>query len=93
MRTKSLATETTLSTISPAEAEAKIAPVVALLEVPLLELRKSLGTNTSADPDADVVAALTSASTATSATGGTRYTSTSPATVPINSSGLCRSCA
>ncbi|GEM30342.1 hypothetical protein NN3_13490 [Nocardia neocaledoniensis NBRC 108232] len=68
MRTKSLATETTLSTISPAEAEAKIAPVVALLEVPLLELRKSLGTNTSADPDADVVAALTSASTATSAT-------------------------
>ncbi|MEV0335938.1 hypothetical protein [Nocardia sp. NPDC050717] len=68
MRSKSLATETTLSTISPAEAEAKIAPVVALLEVPLLELRKSLGTNTSADPDADVVAALTSASTATSAT-------------------------
>ncbi|WP_280340616.1 hypothetical protein [Nocardia neocaledoniensis] len=68
MRSKSLATETTLSTISPAEAEAKIAPVVALLEVPLLELRKSLGTNTSAVPDADLVAALTSASTATSAT-------------------------
>ncbi|MGW5439720.1 hypothetical protein [Nocardia asteroides] len=68
MRTKSLATETTLSTISQAEAEAKIEPVIALLEVPLLELRKSLGANTSADPDADVVAALTSASTATSAT-------------------------
>ncbi|MFE3542570.1 hypothetical protein ACFXK0_06310 [Nocardia sp. NPDC059177] len=68
MRTKSLVTETTLSTITPAEAEAKIAPVIALLEVPLLELRNSLGTNTSTDPAADVVAALTSASTATTAT-------------------------
>ncbi|KQY33430.1 MULTISPECIES: hypothetical protein [Nocardia] len=68
MRTKSLATETTLSTITPAEAEAKIAPVIALLEVPLLELRRSLGSNTSADPDASVVAALTSASAATTAT-------------------------
>ncbi|MGW6728143.1 hypothetical protein ACWF9G_19780 [Nocardia sp. NPDC055029] len=68
MATKSLVTETTLSTITPAEAEARIAPVVALLEVPLLELRKSLGSNTSADPDADVVAALTSASDATTAT-------------------------
>ncbi|APE33088.1 hypothetical protein BOX37_02905 [Nocardia mangyaensis] len=65
---RSLVTETTLSTITPAEAEAKIAPVVALLEVPLLELRKSLGTNTSADPDPTVVAALTSASNATTAT-------------------------
>lgn len=64
---RSLVTETTLSTITPAEAEAKIAPVVALLEVPLLELRKSLGTNTSADPDPTVVAALTSASNATTA--------------------------
>ncbi|MFE6924910.1 hypothetical protein ACFVAV_28100 [Nocardia sp. NPDC057663] len=68
MATKSLVTETTLSTITPAEAEARIAPVVALLEVPLLELRKSLGSNTSADPDADVVAALTSATDATTAT-------------------------
>ncbi|MFD4429527.1 hypothetical protein [Nocardia sp. NPDC058497] len=68
MRAKSLVTETTLSTITPAEAEAKIAPVVALLEVPLLELRKSLGSNTSADPDAEVVAALTSATNATTAT-------------------------
>ncbi|MFD3507369.1 hypothetical protein [Nocardia sp. NPDC058666] len=68
MRSKSLVTETTVSTISPAEAEAKIAPVIALLEVPLLELRKSLGSNTSADPDAAAVAALTSASTATNAT-------------------------
>lgn len=68
MRAKSLVTENTLSTITPAEAEAKIAPVVALLEVPLLELRKSLGSNTSADPDAEVVAALTSATNATTAT-------------------------
>lgn len=68
MRAKSLVTETTLSTITQEEAEAKIAPVVALLEVPLLELRKSLGSNTSADPDAEVVDALTTASTATSAT-------------------------
>ncbi|WP_278264698.1 hypothetical protein [Nocardia sp. AG03] len=68
MRTKSLVTENTLSTISPAEAEAKLAPVIALLEVPLLELRKSLGTNTSADPDPSVVSALTSASNATTAT-------------------------
>ncbi|MFD4461957.1 hypothetical protein [Nocardia sp. NPDC058480] len=68
MRSKSLVTETTLSTITPAEAEAKIAPVIALLEVPLLELRSSLGSNTSADPDASVVAALTSASAATTAT-------------------------
>ncbi|MFD3704140.1 hypothetical protein ACFWUP_13435 [Nocardia sp. NPDC058658] len=68
MRAKSLVTETTVSTITPAEAEAKIAPVIALLEVPLLELRKSLGSNTSPDPDASVVAALTSASAATTAT-------------------------
>ena len=68
MRAKSLVTETTLSTITQEEAEAKIAPVVALLEVPLLELRKSLGSNTSADPDTDVVNALTTASAATSAT-------------------------
>ncbi|MFB7877753.1 hypothetical protein ACFC06_21115 [Nocardia sp. NPDC056064] len=68
MRTKSLVTENTLSTITPAEAEAKLAPVIALLEVPLLELRKSLGTNTSADPDPSVVSALTSASNATTAT-------------------------
>ncbi|MGY0503039.1 hypothetical protein ACWZHB_31530 [Nocardia sp. FBN12] len=68
MRSKSLVTETTVSTITPAEAEAKIAPVIALLEVPLLELRNSLGSNTSADPDASVVAALTSASAATTAT-------------------------
>ncbi|MEV0061554.1 hypothetical protein [Nocardia sp. NPDC050718] len=68
MRAKSLVTETTLSTTTQEEAEAKIAPVVALLEVPLLELRKSLGSNTSADPDATVVSALTTASTATSAT-------------------------
>ncbi|WP_336086416.1 hypothetical protein [Nocardia sp. SSK8] len=68
MRTKSLVTENTLSTISPAEAEAKLAPVIALLEVPLLELRKSLGTNTSADPDPSVVSALTSAANATTAT-------------------------
>ncbi|MFD4439814.1 hypothetical protein ACFWPK_08550 [Nocardia sp. NPDC058519] len=68
MRAKSLASETTLSTITPAEAEANIAPVIALLEVPLLELRSSLGSNTSADPDAAVVAALTSASAATTAT-------------------------
>ncbi len=68
MRAKSLVTETTVSTITPAEAEAKIAPVIALLEVPLLELRKSLGSNTSADPDPSVVAALTSASAATTAT-------------------------
>ncbi|MFE1594400.1 hypothetical protein [Nocardia sp. NPDC058705] len=68
MRAKSLVTDTTVSTITPAEAEAKIAPVIALLEVPLLELRKSLGSNTSPDPDASVVAALTSASAATTAT-------------------------
>ncbi|MGW5921132.1 hypothetical protein ACWFPY_19285 [Nocardia fluminea] len=68
MRSKSLVTETTVSTITPAEAEAKIAPVIALLEVPLLELRRSLGSNTSADPDASVVAALTSATAATTAT-------------------------
>ncbi|MGW6622560.1 hypothetical protein ACWF99_15135 [Nocardia sp. NPDC055002] len=68
MRSKSLVTETTVSTITPAEAEAKIEPVIALLEVPLLELRRSLGSNTSADPDASVVAALTSASAATTAT-------------------------
>ncbi|MFC4124543.1 hypothetical protein [Nocardia rhizosphaerae] len=68
MRAKSLATETTLSTVSPAEAEAKIEPVIALLEVPLLELRKSLGSNTAAAPNADVAAALTSASAATTAT-------------------------
>ncbi|MFD3463390.1 hypothetical protein ACFWVM_27050 [Nocardia fluminea] len=68
MRSKSLVTETTVSTITPAEAEAKIAPVIALLEVPLLELRRSLGSNTSADPDASVVAALASATAATTAT-------------------------
>ncbi|MFC4377205.1 hypothetical protein ACFO5K_24295 [Nocardia halotolerans] len=68
MRTKSLATENTLSTITPAEAEAKIAPVIALLEVPLLELRNALGTNTSAEPDPGVVAALTAATAATTAT-------------------------
>ncbi|MEV0437287.1 hypothetical protein [Nocardia sp. NPDC050413] len=68
MRTKSLVTENTLSTITPEEAEAKIEPVIALLEVPLLELRKALGTNTSADPDPAVVSALTSASAATTAT-------------------------
>ncbi|MFC6009864.1 hypothetical protein [Nocardia lasii] len=68
MRTKSLVTDTTISTTTQAEAEAKIAPVIALLEVPLLELRKSLGSNTSADPDAAVVSALSTATAATTAT-------------------------
>lgn len=68
MRRATTATDTTVSTTTIADAEAKIAPVIALLEQPLLQLREALGTNTSADPHPDAVTALTSASTATRAT-------------------------
>ncbi len=46
-----------------------------------------------ASPPSAAVAALPEAGPANRATGGTRYTSARPITVPRRSSGLCRSCA
>ena len=59
---------TTVSTTTIEDAEAKIAPVIALLEKPLLQLREALGTNTSAEPNADALALLGTASAAVTAT-------------------------